>query len=100
MNPRPPAPDDATPSHTGPPPGLRAAGGRPRPSAGSVLRCALAVLPFIGMLVLIPFVNRVEPYILDLPFLLFWIVVWVVLTSACMTVVYFTDPANKTGAKA
>ncbi len=100
MNPRPPVPGDAAPSHTGPPTGPSPAGGRRRPSSGSVLRCGLAVLPFIGMLVLIPFVNRVEPYVLDLPFLLFWIVVWVVLTSACMTVVYLTDPANKAGGQA
>ena len=66
-----------------------------RPVAGGVFRFVLAMLPFIGMLVLVPFVNRVEPYVFDLPFLLFWIVVWVVLTSVCMTVIYFTDPANK-----
>ncbi len=28
--------------------------------------------------------NRVEPRILGMPFLLAWIVGWVVLTSACM----------------
>lgn len=67
-------------------------------SAGRYLRFSLAVLPFIGMLVLIPAVNRDEPYVLGLPFLLFWIVLWVALTAACMTVVYWTDPANRPGA--
>lgn len=86
---------DAAQAHTDPPSAPNAGGGT-RPSAGSIFRFVLAVLPFIGMIVLIPFVNQVQPYILDLPFLLFWIVLWVVLTSACMTVVYFTDPANKT----
>lgn len=98
MNQRPPVPGDAAPTPTDLPSGTRPAVGRPRPSAGAVFRFALATLPFIGMLVLVPFVNRVEPYVFDLPFLLFWIVVWVVLTSVCMTVIYFTDPANKAGA--
>lgn len=61
------------------------------------LHLTLAALPFVGMLVLVPFVNRDEPYVLGLPFLLFWIVLWVVLTSVCMTVIYHTDPANKPG---
>ena len=70
----------------------------PTSSRGSYLRFGLAVLPFIGMLVLIPWVNRTDPFLLGMPFLLFWIVIWVILTSACMTIVYFTDPANKKGA--
>jgi hypothetical protein len=35
----------------------------------------LAALPFIGILVCTPFVNRVEPYVLGMPFILFWIAV-------------------------
>ncbi len=66
--------------------------------SGRYLRVGLAVLPFIGMLVLIPLVNRTEPFVLGLPFLLFWIVVWVALTAACMTLIYWTDPANRTEA--
>jgi Protein of unknown function (DUF3311) len=61
-------------------------------------RFALAALPWIGMLVLVPAANRVEPYVLGLPFLLFWIVLWVVLTAVCMSIVYLTDPRNRTGA--
>lgn len=68
-------------------------------NAGRYLRFSLAVLPFIGMLVLIPWVNRTTPFVLGMPFLLFWVVVWVVLTSACLTVIYWTDPANKKGAE-
>lgn len=70
---------------------------RPRPSNGSIGRFILALLPFVGMLVLIPWANRTDPFVFGLPFLLFWVVIWVVFTSACMTVVYFTDPANKPG---
>jgi Protein of unknown function (DUF3311) len=57
----------------------------------------LAVLPFIGILVGILFANRVEPFVLGIPFILFWIVMWVVLSSVIMTIVYAPDPANKDG---
>ena len=57
----------------------------------------LAVLPFLGLLGGIPFVNRVTPFVLGLPFILFWIVVWVVLTSLIMWVIYSLDPVNREG---
>ncbi len=56
---------------------------------------ALGALPFVGILGGIAFANRVEPFVLGLPFLLFWVVLWVVLTSAIMALVYLLDPANK-----
>ncbi len=49
----------------------------------------------MGILVGIVFANRVEPFVLGLPFILFWAVAWVVLTSAIMAVVYVLDPANR-----
>ena len=57
----------------------------------------LAALPFIGILGGIFFANRVEPYVLGLPFILFWIVMWVVLTSVIMGIVYVLDPTNRRG---
>jgi hypothetical protein len=55
----------------------------------------LASLPFLGILGGIFFANRVEPFVLGMPFILFWIVLWVVLTSGIMAVIYHLDPANK-----
>ena len=57
----------------------------------------LAALPFLGLLGGIPFVNRVTPFVLGLPFILFWIVLWVVLTSVIMWVIYSLDPINREG---
>jgi hypothetical protein len=54
----------------------------------------LAALPFIGILLGVPFVNQVEPLILGMPLVLAWIVLWVVLTSGIMALVYRLDPAN------
>jgi hypothetical protein len=39
----------------------------------------------------VPFANHVHTLILGLPFLLFWIVVWVVLAAACMALLYTLD---------
>ncbi|HEY3598544.1 MAG TPA: DUF3311 domain-containing protein [Paraburkholderia sp.] len=55
----------------------------------------LAVLPFIGILLGVPFVNRVEPLVLGMPLVLAWIVLWVVLSAAIMAIIYRLDPANR-----
>ena len=46
------------------------------------LRVLLAVIPVATLSVAVPLVNRVEPRILGLPFVLFWILLWVALTPA------------------
>ena len=55
----------------------------------------LAALPFIGILLGVPFVNRVEPLVLGMPFVLGWIVAWVVLSSIIMAIIYRLDPSNR-----
>ncbi|ALE56825.1 DUF3311 domain-containing protein [Paraburkholderia sp. SIMBA_055] len=55
----------------------------------------LAALPFIGILLGVPFVNRVEPLLLGMPFVLGWIVAWVVLSSIIMAIIYRLDPSNR-----
>lgn len=57
----------------------------------------LTVLPFIGLLAGVYFANRVTPFVFGLPFLMFWCILWVVLTSIIMAIIYKTDPANKEG---
>ncbi|WP_260871781.1 DUF3311 domain-containing protein [Bacillus sp. X1(2014)] len=55
----------------------------------------LLIIPFIGMCVLLPLADRIEPYVLGVPFLLFWIVLWMILSSVVLLIVYKLDPANK-----
>lgn len=55
----------------------------------------LAALPFLGMLIGPFFLNRVEPYILGLPFLLAWLVLCVIATSVVMAIIYAADPQNR-----
>jgi uncharacterized protein DUF3311 len=53
----------------------------------------LALVPPVAMLGGIPFANHVEPYVLGLPFLLFWVVLWVVLTGPVMGLIFAVDAA-------
>ena len=55
---------------------------------------ALALLPTIGMLGGLPFANRVYPLVLGLPFLMAWLVGWVVATSAIMAIILRLDKAR------
>jgi hypothetical protein len=52
----------------------------------------LTLIPALGSLFVI---NRVEPYVLGLPFVLFWAICWVGLTSLFLIIANKLDPANK-----
>jgi hypothetical protein len=54
----------------------------------------LALLPFAAMLIGPFFVNRVEPTLLGMPFLLAWCVAWIVLSAVIMAVIFRFDPTN------
>lgn len=56
---------------------------------------ALALQPFLGILVGPVFLNRVAPLVFGLPLLLAWLLLWIVLTSAIMAVIYLAHPANR-----
>lgn len=74
--------------------------GSPDPAAPKVdrtriLRVVLASLPFIGILGGAGLANRTEPFVLGLPFLMAYIVLWVIASSAIMAIIYALDPANR-----
>jgi len=52
------------------------------------LKTALACgsVPFISLVLALPFVNRIHPVILGLPFVLFWILLWVGLTPVFLLI--------------
>jgi hypothetical protein len=58
---------------------------------GTKLALLVAVVPFITLVFALPFVNRVEPMILGFPFILFWIVVWVLLTPPILLIAYMLE---------
>ncbi len=59
--------------------------------ASQVKRVAVASVPVLMLTLGVPFVNRVEPRILGLPFVLAWILFWIVCTPGFMAVVYRLD---------
>ena len=54
----------------------------------------LAALPAAGLLGGASVANRTEPYVLGLPFMLAWVVGWVVCTSVIMGIIYTLDRRN------
>lgn len=63
-----------------------------RPSAGALV---LALVPFLGMCFSVPLWDRVDPMILGLPFNLFWLLAWIVLTTVCMWGAYHVETAAR-----
>ena len=51
----------------------------------------LALLPAILITFGVPWANRVRPFVLGLPFQLFWMLCCVVLTSVVMAIVHALD---------
>lgn len=55
------------------------------------LRIAITSLPFIGLLVGIHFANRATPYVLGLPFIVFYVAFWVVMCAVLMGLLTWLD---------
>lgn len=55
----------------------------------------LALLPFLAILIGAVVFNQVTPFVAGLPLLLAWLLLWIVLTSGIMGLIYLTDPANR-----
>jgi hypothetical protein len=49
-----------------------------RPGMKKALACG--AVPFLALVAALPFINRLRPTVLGLPFVLFWILAWVALT--------------------
>jgi len=56
-----------------------------------ILKIILTVIPFIWIVGMIPFVNKVHPIIMGLPFLAFWLVAGIFVTFACLKIIYRID---------
>jgi hypothetical protein len=62
-----------------------------RGKRGTKLALLFAAVPFLMLVFALPLVNRLEPVILGLPFLLFWILIWVVLTPPILFAAYICE---------
>lgn len=60
----------------------------------------LAALPAVAIVGGVPFANRVRPFVLGLPFLLFWMLACVLLTTLVMAIVHALDQRADAAARA
>jgi hypothetical protein len=58
------------------------------PSIGAL---TLGLVPFVAMCFTVPLWDRVQPLIAGLPFNLFWLILWIVLTPCCLWGAYRLD---------
>ena len=55
----------------------------------------LSFIAYFGMPIGIPFIRSAEPYVLGLPFLLFWMVLWILLGTGLMLIVHRINPSAR-----
>lgn len=60
-----------------------------------LLRVLLALVPAAAILGGAFFANRIRPFVLGLPFLVFWVSACAVATAVFMALVYWLDAANR-----
>ncbi|MBP2662632.1 MAG: hypothetical protein H6Q71_580 [Firmicutes bacterium] len=60
----------------------------------SLVKIILTLIPFIWTIGMIPFVNRVKPFVLGLPFLAFWLVAGIIVAFLCIKALYTIDSKN------
>ncbi len=55
----------------------------------------LGSVPFLTLVLALPFVNRLRPVIFGLPFILFWILFWILLTPVLLFAAYRCEERRK-----
>ena len=68
-----------------------------RPSVAALL---LGLIPFAAMCFSVTLWDRVHPMVLGLPFNLFWLLAWIVLTPVCLRVAYLVETSRGADASA
>jgi membrane protein required for beta-lactamase induction len=62
-----------------------------KPSVGALL---LGLIPVIAMCLSVSLWDRIDPMIFGLPFNLFWLIAWIVLSTLCMGAAYRVEIAR------
>lgn len=58
------------------------------------VKVILTLIPFVWTIGMIPFVNRVKPIVMGLPFLAFWLVAGIFVAFVCIKFLYAMDSKN------
>ena len=60
----------------------------------SLRSLAVGLIPFTAVCFSVPLWDRLQPMVLGLPFNLFWLISWILLTPLCMWWAYNIEVAN------
>ena len=63
-----------------------------KPSPGALL---LGLIPFVAMCFSVGLWDRVDPMLFGLPFNLFWLICWIVLSTVCLWAAYRLESARE-----
>jgi len=63
-----------------------------RPSLTAII---LGLIPFLGMCFTVSWWDRVSPMVFGLPFNLFWLMLWIVLSSICMALAHRVEQVRR-----
>ena len=66
----------------------------PRPSLGAIL---FGLIPFAGVCFSVSLWDRLDPMVLGIPFNMFWLMCWIVLTPLCMWGAYRSEMRHGAG---
>jgi Protein of unknown function (DUF3311) len=67
-----------------------------KPSRAALL---LGLIPFAAMCFSVSLWDRVQPMLFGLPFNLFWLLCWIVISSACLSIAYRIEAARSKAAR-
>jgi hypothetical protein len=67
-----------------------------RPSLAAVL---IGLIPFASMCFSVTLWDRIHPMILGMPFNLFWLSAWIVLSSGCMAYAHHLESGHEKEAR-
>lgn len=62
-----------------------------RPSAGALF---FGLIPFVGVCFLVQLWDRINPRVLGIPFNLFWLVLWILISTLCLWAAYRLEVAS------
>lgn len=65
-----------------------------RPSRRALL---LGLVPFVAVCFSVPAWDRIHPMVFGVPFNLFWLLLWTILTPLCMWLAYQTETSSRNG---
>jgi Protein of unknown function (DUF3311) len=60
----------------------------------STAALALGLIPFAAMCFSVPLWDRIDPMVFGMPFNLFWLIAWIVLSPLCLWVAYRVEATH------